>query len=174
MAGNQAPAVTPDRPPALFRGADLLVPDGYRGDAWPLLGVVCLHAECVALYLHYGDRVGDLYEELRVRGWTKVRKRPARAGWRCPRHRAYVPPTDDWMADLSRWRPPRPFRGRVKKGAVLFCGEPGCVALRFDWDGGPWLPAQEGRKEGWRRTRFGWRCPAHAMWWRRSVPEAAS
>lgn len=166
MGRGQVPATAAPAPSPPFRREDLLAPDGYRGGAWSLLGVVCLHPECVALHLVYDDRVGALYEELRERGWTKVGRRPARAGWRCPRHRAYAPPTGAWADDLARWQPPRPFRGRVKKAGVLFCGEPGCGALRFAWHSGPWYPAQEGRKDGWSQTRFGWRCPAHARWWR--------
>jgi len=149
-------------------------PEGYRGEAWPLLVVICLAPECVGMHVQYGDAIGQLYQELQQRGWRRYKKRPARCGWRCPAHTTYQPSGDDWADNPFQWGTAPRFRGRVRRCGVIFCGEPGCTALRLGSNSGPWLAIQQGRQEGWSKTRFGWRCPPHAKWWLRAQAEQHS
>ncbi len=147
---------------------DRQTPDGYRGEAWPLLVVICLQPQCVGIHIQYGDAISTLYQELQQLGWRRYRKRPARCGWRCPAHATYQPSGDDWADNPLQWGTAPRFRGRIRRCGVIFCGEPGCTALRLGSNNGPWLAIQQGREAGWSKTRFGWRCPPHAKWWLRS------
>jgi hypothetical protein len=64
---------------------------------------------------------------------------------------------------------PQDLKGREHRCVVVFCSQGGCTATKLSFVGHVRGAREEFRAAGWGSGRFGWRCPAHKVWWKQAA-----